>query len=156
MDIARQIAKYQDKGFARDRAEINTLMEHAAITIFSDFPDAFVLFGGATLVLFHDSLRHSADLDLLSRNAELPSPEEVRASFEGDLPPVAEIMGLGELHFQTKGSKGGEGKIFVTSGGDRQLFRVDLTRFGSAIESEKEAQFEPLRSALKDLYKEWL
>ncbi len=88
VDIARKIAKYEDKGFSRDRAEVNTLMEHAAVTIFKDFPDAFVLFGGATLVLYHDSVRHSADLDLLSRTAVFPSPEEISASLQRDLIPV--------------------------------------------------------------------
>lgn len=52
MDIASRIAKYRDKGFSRERAEINVLMESAAFAIFKDFPDAFVLFGGATLVLY--------------------------------------------------------------------------------------------------------
>lgn len=66
MDIASRIAKYEEKGFTRERAEINVLMEAAAFSIFKDFPDAFVLFGGATLVLYHESVRHSADLDLLS------------------------------------------------------------------------------------------
>lgn len=40
MDIARRIAKYEDRGFTRERAEINVLMEHAAFTIFKDFPEA--------------------------------------------------------------------------------------------------------------------
>ena len=83
MNIARQIAKYEDKGFTRERAEVNTLIEHAAVTIFRDFPEAFVLFGGATLVLYHDSVRHSADLDLLSRTALFPSPEEIHILVAG-------------------------------------------------------------------------
>jgi hypothetical protein len=96
VEIAKQIAKYE----AREQAEVNTLMEHAAVTIFRDFPDAFVLFGGATLVLYHESVRHSADLDLLYRAAAPPSPEEIIASLQRDLTPVAEIMKLGRLHFQ--------------------------------------------------------
>src|SRR6202451_621274 len=100
MDFARRIAKYEDKGFSRERAEINVLMESAAFSIFRDFPDAFVLFGGATLVLYHESVRHSADLDLLYRAATPPSPEEIISSLQRDLTPVAEIMELGRLHFQ--------------------------------------------------------
>jgi hypothetical protein len=42
MDIASRIAKYQEKGFNRERAEINVLMEAAAFAIFKDFPEAFV------------------------------------------------------------------------------------------------------------------
>jgi len=138
MNIARQIAKYEDKGFTRERAEVNALMEHAAVTIFSDFPEAFVLFGGATLVLYHDSVRHSADLDLLSRTALFPSPEEISASLQRDLGPVGQIMELGELHFQLERSTSREGRIFVSTGAGRRLFRIDLTRLGSAIESEIE------------------
>jgi hypothetical protein len=92
MDITKQLAKYEDKGFTRDRAEINVLMEAAAFAIFRDFPDAFVLFGGATLVLYHDSVRHSADLDLLSRGSGASSREEIVASVEKNLTPLAQIM----------------------------------------------------------------
>jgi len=126
------------RGFTRERAEVNTLIEHAAVTIFRDFPEAFVLFGGATLVLYHDSVRHSADLDLLSRSASFPSPEEISASLQRDLPPVGQIMELGELHFQLERSTSREGRIFVSTGAGRRLFRIDLTRLGSAIESEIE------------------
>jgi hypothetical protein len=59
MNIARQTTKYEEKGFSREKAEINALMENAILAIFRDFPDAFLLFGGATLVLFHESVRHS-------------------------------------------------------------------------------------------------
>ena len=72
MNIARQLAKYAAKGFTGEQAQINVLMEAAAFAIFRNFPDAFVLFGGATLILYHDSVRHSADLDLLSRGSQLP------------------------------------------------------------------------------------
>src|SRR6266446_8755561 len=97
LNIARQTTKYEEKGFAREKAEINALMENALFTIFRDFPDAFLLFGGATLVLFHESMRHSADLDLLARAARLPSREEIIDSLTCDLVPVAEILQLGDL-----------------------------------------------------------
>jgi hypothetical protein len=87
MEIAKLVAKYEGRGFSRERAEINALMEGAVFTIFRDFPDAFLLFGGATLVLFHESLRHSADLDLLARGASLPSREEIINSLHRDLLP---------------------------------------------------------------------
>src|SRR5260370_22052972 len=124
VDIARQIAKYEDKVFSRDRAEVNTLMEHAAVTIFKDFPDAFVLFGGATLVLYHDSVRHSADLDLLSRTAAFPSPEEISASLQRYLTPVGQIMELVELRFQLERSNSREGRIFVSTSARRHLLPI--------------------------------
>src|SRR5205807_4217109 len=115
MNIARQIAKYEDKGFTRERAEVNTLIEHAAVTIFRDFPDAFVLFGGATLVLYHVSVRHSADLDLLSRAVETPTRQEIAASLERELTPLSAIMETGTLRFGTDTSESFEGRIFVTT-----------------------------------------
>lgn len=111
---------------------------NAALTIFRDFPDAFVLFGGATLVLYHESVRHSADLDLLPRASGLPSHEEMIASLQRDLGAVAQVIGLGDLQFETENSRAREGKIYVTTSTGRRLFRVDLTRLGSAIESEIE------------------
>jgi hypothetical protein len=138
MDIASRIDKYEAKGFTRERAEINVLMEAAAFAIFKDFPDAFVLLGGVTLVLYHDSVRHSADLDLLSRGAETPSHQEIVASLERELTPLSAVMEIGTLRFESDISESFEGRIFVTANSGRRLFRVDLTRLGSAIETEIE------------------
>jgi hypothetical protein len=138
MEIAKLVAKYEGKGFGRERAEINVLMEGTVFAIFRDFPDAFLLFGGATLVLFHESLRHSADLDLLARGASLPSREEIINSLRRDLVPVAENLQLGGLRFLAEGRDAQEGRIFVATDSGQRLFRIDLTRFASAIESEVE------------------
>src|SRR5215469_599478 len=123
MNIAKRLAIYEDKGFSRERAEINVLMEAGAGAIFRDFPEAFVLFGGATLVLYHDSVRHSADLDLLWRGSDAPSREEVAACLKRDLTPLAEIVGLGALTFEFQNLAGREARIYVNATG-RQLFRV--------------------------------
>jgi hypothetical protein len=138
MNIARQTAKYEAKGFSREKAEINALMENAIFAIFRDFPDAFLLFGGATLVLFHESVRHSADLDLLARGTSLPTRDEIVSTLKRELSPIAQILQSGELQFGSTGSGTGEGSIFVSSSSGQRLFRVDLTKFGSAIESEIE------------------
>jgi hypothetical protein len=138
MMIARQIAKYEDRGFSRERAEINALMENAILAIFRDFPDAFLLFGGATLVLFHESVRYSAELDLLARGATLPTRDEIVSTLRRELSPIAHILQLGELLFASKGSGTQEGNIFVSSSSGQRLFRIDLTKFSSAIESEIE------------------
>lgn len=159
MDIAKQIAKYEDKGFNRDQAEVNTLMESAAVTIFREFPEAFLLFGGATLVLYHDSLRHSADLDLLPRDSESPTHGQIITTLARDLVPVAQIMELGTILFETANSDGREGRILVTTSTGRRLFSIDLTRMGSAIASEIEAHevegdkdlSAPVKSATKEL-----
>jgi hypothetical protein len=138
MDISSRIVGYEEKGFTRERAEINVLMEAAALAIFKDFPDAFVLFGGAPLVLYHDSVRHSADLDLLSRAVQTPSCREIVVSLERDLAPLGAIMEVGKLQYGSDSSESLEGRIFVTTDSGRRLFRVDLSRLGSAIESEIE------------------
>jgi nucleotidyltransferase AbiEii toxin of type IV toxin-antitoxin system len=138
MDIASRIATYEERGFTTERAQVNVLMEAAAFAIFRDFPEAFVLFGGATLVLFHESLRHSADLDLLSRGAQAPSREEIAASLERELMPLGEIMELGRLGLEIDNSDSREGRIFISTNTGQRLFRVDLTRLGSAIEGEIE------------------
>jgi hypothetical protein len=113
-------------------------MEAAAIAIFKDFPEAFVLFGGATLVLYHDSVRHSADLDLLSRTSQMPSREEIITSIEKELTPLGQAMGIEVLQFALDKSNSQEERIYVTKTENQRLFRVDLTNLGSAIESEIE------------------
>jgi len=138
VNIARQTAKYEEKGFSREKAEINAFMENAIFAIFREFPDAFLLFGGATLVLFHESVRHSADLDLLARGTPLPTRDEIINTLKRELSPIAQILQLGELQFGSTGSGTEEGSIFVSSSSGQRLFRVDLTKFGSAIESEIE------------------
>jgi Nucleotidyl transferase AbiEii toxin, Type IV TA system len=138
MNTARQTTKYEERGFSREKAEINALMENAILAIFRDFPDAFLLFGGATLVLFHESVRHSADLDLLPRGTSIPPRDEIISTLKREVSPIAETLQLGELQFATTGSGGVEGSIFVSSSSGQRLFRVDLTKFGSAIESEIE------------------
>ena len=66
MTLASQIAAYRNKGFTTEQAEVIVLMRVAAGVLFQDFPDSFLLFGGAALLLFHQSVRHSGDLDLLA------------------------------------------------------------------------------------------
>jgi hypothetical protein len=159
MDIAREIAKFEERGFTRERAEVNALMEQALVSIFKDFPDAYVLIGGASLVLYHESARHSADLDLLARKAALPSCQEVTTSLERALVPMGQVMGLGALTFQVSSPQSPDGKIFVFNADGQQLFRVDLTGFGSVIESEIQNHSAPgssgsssiVRSVTKEL-----
>src|SRR5580692_7309676 len=134
MEIAKLVAKYEGRGFSRERAEINALMEGAVFTIFRDFPDAFLLFGGATLVLFHESLRHSADLDLLARGASLPSREEIINSLRRDLVPVAENLQLGGIRFEAEGPDAQEGRIFVATDSGRGCF--ELTSLDSVPQSK--------------------
>ena len=63
-----------------------------------------------------------------------------------ELAPIAQILQLGELQFGWAGSGTQEGSIFVSSSSGQRLFRVDLTKLGSAIESEIETHSVEARS----------
>lgn len=133
MNIAAQIAAYRQRGFTGEQAEVITMMRVAAGVLFRDFPDSFLLFGGATLLLFHDSVRHSADLDLQPRAGELPTSEDLRTSLATGLVSAADALTLGPLHIEVSGDK-----ILVKQRNNSLLFKVDITRFGSVLESEIE------------------
>lgn len=66
-------------------------------------------------MLFHESMRHSADLDLLSRGAQAPSREEIAASLELELMPLGRIMELGRLGLEIGNSDTREGRIFIST-----------------------------------------
>jgi hypothetical protein len=138
MNIAAQIDDLEKKGFRKDQAVTVVLMKQAAVALFQDFPDAFVLFGGATLVLFHNSVRQSNDLDLLSRVAELPSGGSIVESLKRGLESVSEALNVGPLQFVVGKSGFPEVKVSVENGSGAHLFRVDLNRKGSVIETEIE------------------
>jgi len=78
MNIEERLAKYLERAFNLEQAQILVLMEEAAIAICAAFTEHFVLFGGAALVLFHNSPRLSQDLDLLARLDSLPNAEELQ------------------------------------------------------------------------------
>jgi hypothetical protein len=133
MKLAVHIAEYRDRGFTGEQAEVITMMRLAAGVLFQDFPDRFLLFGGATLLLFHDSVRHSADLDLLPRADKIPTFDDLRASLAAGLASAADALNLGPLQVEGSGDK-----ILVKKRDSSLLFKVDITRFGSVHESEVE------------------
>ena len=53
MTLAERWKKFQDRGFRGETPAVLVLIEEALHSLFSTFPDTFVLFGGATLVLFY-------------------------------------------------------------------------------------------------------
>ncbi len=55
MNIEERLEKYLKRDFSLEQAQILVLMEEVAIALFAALPEHFVLFGGATLVLFHNS-----------------------------------------------------------------------------------------------------
>lgn len=135
MNIAERLAKYEQRGFSRETAAVNVLLEEALQVLFSSFPDTFVFFGGASLVLFYGSPRHSGDLDLLVSAVAPPSAGELRQVLEQPLRVAAETLGILELGIEPARTTGEFLKLAVASG-SRILFTIDLTRISSVIRSE--------------------
>jgi predicted nucleotidyltransferase component of viral defense system len=100
MNLADRLRIYLDRGLQVDEAAILLLIEDAGIAIFSTFPDQFVLFGGAALLLFHQSPRFSRDLDLLASAKGLPPFDDLVTAVRKQIQPVAESLGLGQLTFR--------------------------------------------------------
>ena len=132
MSWQARIELYLRRGFQQADAEILVLIEEAASGLFSAFPNGFILFGGATLVLFYDSPRLSRDLDLLAQADELPATAGVQKVVESSIQPLAEIFGLGKLDLRQQGDSKDFIKIWVQSN-RRPLFRIDLTRMGGTV-----------------------
>ncbi|SRR5216684_4104773 len=138
MNTTNQIADLENRGFRRDQAEIILLMKQAAVTLFQDFPAAFVLFGGASLVLLYDSVRQSNDLDLLSTISTLPSGEAIAESLRTGLQAIGESLNIGPLSLVVDKNAPSEVKVIVNNRSGLPLFRVDLNRMGSVIQAEIE------------------
>jgi hypothetical protein len=138
INFAGQIADLNEKGFNGEQARTIMFMKQAAVALFQDFPNAFVLFGGATLVFFYNSVRHSNDLDLLSKSAELPSSDAIIESLKRGLQSPVEALNVGALQYNVRNGSKPELKIFVADSTGLPLFQIDFTRFGSVIESEIE------------------
>lgn len=112
-------------------------MEEAAIALFSALPEDFVLIGGATLVLFHNSPRLSRDLDLLARVETLPTSEELEEALRTRLDEVAGVLGIGPVSFEP--DRPGENflRLWIVGREKQRLFTVDLTRMGGPVLSRE-------------------
>jgi hypothetical protein len=135
MNIAARLARFEDRGFSRETAEVNVLLEQALHVLVSTFPDTFVFFGGASLVLFYGSPRHSGDLDLVICTETAPSADAVQKALEGPLRTDAEILGYPGLTIEPARTAGEFSKLAVRVGA-RILFTIDLTRISAVIRGE--------------------
>jgi hypothetical protein len=158
MTLQERIARYIGRNLGQDQAEILVLMEEAAIALFSALPEHFVLFGGATLVLFHGSPRISKDLDLLARVEKLPTADEITGALEPRLQEVAGILGRGPVSFERDSNGEHFLRLWVVGDGKQRLFTVDLTRMGGSVltreivkeEIEAEGKTSYIPSASRD------
>lgn len=135
MNIAERLAKYEDRGFGRETAAVNVLLEETLQILFASFPDTFVFFGGASLVLFYGSPRHSGDLDLLINDETPPSADELQKVLEQPLRAAAEVLGFENLAIEHAGPTGEFLKLAVKAG-EQVLFTIDLTRISPVIKGE--------------------
>jgi hypothetical protein len=136
MNIAERLAKYQERAFSRETAIVNVLLEEAVAVLFAMFPKAFVFVGGASLVLFYGSSRHSADLDLIVSAGEIPSADELRRVLAPALGQVAQLLGLPPVEFDTLAPTGSDVTRLGVRAGEQFLFTVDLSRISSVVKAE--------------------
>jgi hypothetical protein len=134
MTLAEQLEVLHQKGFSREQARTIALMREAATVLFQQWPESFILYGGANLVLFHESVRHSADLDLHVRG-ELPPADEVAAVLIAGLEPLAKLLQQDPLEVKVFRSDQELVKVGVSAADRSVLFTVDLNRMGSVIQS---------------------
>lgn len=135
MNIAERQTEYEERGFSRETAAINVLLEETLRILFASFPDTFVFFGGASLVLFYGSPRHSGDLDLLTTVDVPPSAQEVQAVLSTPLSDAAASIGYEDLTIAPARAAREFLKLAVSSAG-RVLFTIDVTRVTAVIKSE--------------------
>ena len=132
MNLQARIDRYRERGFQQVEAEILVLIEESAAALFTAFPDQFILFGGATLVLFYESPRLSRDLDLLASPTQIPRPEEIQDVVRSSIQSIAETLGLGQLKFRKDIESPGFVKQWVLAN-NRALFSIDLTSIGGNV-----------------------
>jgi hypothetical protein len=132
MNLQARVDRYRDRGFPEAEAEILVLIEESAVALFNAFPDQFILFGGVTLVLFHDSPRLSRDLDLLASPGQLTESAEIQKVVRSAIQPLAETFGLGQLEFRQDITTATLVKQWV-SANQKPLFSIDLTAIGGNV-----------------------
>src|SRR5437660_3576294 len=132
MNLQARVDKYTERNFQQSDAEILVLIEESAVALFTSFPDHFIIFGGATLVLFYGSPRLSRDLELLALLEPLPRTENVQAVVRSRIQPIAEIFGLGQLEFRQDIANPDFVKHWVLAN-QKPLFSIDLTRIGGSV-----------------------
>ena len=120
------------RDFQQSDAEILVFIEESAVALFTSFPDHFILFGGATLVLSYESPRLSRDLNLLVSAGPLPKTEDVQAVVRSRIQSLAEIFGLGQLELRQDTTNPDFIKHWVLAN-QKPLFSIDLTRIGGSV-----------------------
>jgi hypothetical protein len=135
MNLAEQLDQLKARGFDLDRAQIIVLIREAAVLLFAAFPDSFVLYGGANLILFHESMRTSRDLDLLTHGAALPNAGDISKVLSEGLQELGKLLGFAPLKVDVNIAKPVFLKLQIVGSDGRSLFTVDLGGLGTVLKS---------------------
>ena len=135
MNLAEQLESLKARGFDQERAQTVVLIREAAILLFQAFPDSFLLYGGANLILFHNSVRTSRDLDLLSHGVPLPSAEKIADVLSVGLEKLGELLSITPLTIRIDIDEPMFMKLSVLGPSGQSLFTVDLGGLGSVLAS---------------------
>ena len=135
MHLAQQLEALKSRGFDEGSAQAVVLLREATVLLFEAYPASFVLHGGANLILFHDSLRTSRDLGLLSRGTALPKAEEITKVLSAGLQELGELLGLTPLTVTVNVAEPGFLKLEIADKDARSLFTVDFGGLGSVLGS---------------------
>lgn len=133
MNFAKELEKLRARGFDEERAQMVLLVRETAVLLFRTFPQALVLYGGANLILFHNSLRISRDLDLLAQGGWQPKAEEVREAVAEGLREMGELLGLGMLRVHNNVEREAFCKLEVTNAAGATLFTIDVGGLGTVL-----------------------
>lgn len=136
MTLAERIlALTTERGFTREQAEVIILMREAAVILFRSFPDSFLLYGGADLILFHQGPRHSADLDLLSLGEQIPALDDMRRILSKELEPLSRLLKITNINIEIIASDSAFKKLRITTGEGTTLFTIDVSNVGAILAS---------------------
>ncbi|MGC1493941.1 MAG: nucleotidyl transferase AbiEii/AbiGii toxin family protein, partial [Candidatus Acidiferrum sp.] len=135
MNLAAQLEQLRARGFDEDRAQTILLIREAAILLFEAYPDTFLLYGGANLILLHESSRTSRDLDLLSHGNKLPSADELASVLTEGLQEMGKLLEIAPVTVKASMAEPAFIKLEIGSKDGRSLFTVDLGGLGSVLKS---------------------
>jgi len=135
MNLSLEIDRLLARGFSSEHANAVILLRESAILLFQAFPDSFLLYGGANLLLFHDSLRTSRDLDLLTQGAAIPPAGELARVLSEGLQELGKLLDLAPLSVRVRINQPGAAKFEVFGNEGITLFTVDLGGLGTVLQS---------------------
>jgi len=132
MNIAARLARFEDRGFSRETAAVNVLLEQALQVLLSAFPDTFVFFG-----------RDAFDIKLLQNSGAVLSDALTVHLVDGS---AAERL---------------ENPEFITHRIAQVSSRTCTPELQTYLpkdvfEELERSDFEPLRAALRQLFSAWL